>query len=154
MLSDGHGGAVEGDHISPDLVYVRAVCKVDHVRGNAAAWAHVYLQRHKVAFFPKAFLIFQKTEKLKVDKTALYTEAFYGGTAYGAGVIGKLFQDVKNRIIRFVYDIHDGHGSNVSRLKHGLTVGIDDGIVGIYFAVDKLFHNVSGVGPFYFKELL
>lgn len=81
VFAHRYGGVAEGDHISPDLVHVGAVGKVDHIRGKSAAGAHVHLQSHNVSLFAKALVVFQKAEKFKMNETALYAEAFYGGPA-------------------------------------------------------------------------
>ena len=53
-----------------------------------------------------------------------------------------------------IYNIHDGHRCDVTRLKHRLTVGVNDRIVGIYFTVYILFHDINRIWPFQIKKLL
>ena len=60
-------GAAKGDHIGPDLVHVGGAGKVDHIRGKAAAGAHVDFQRHDLTLFAHAGLILGHAEELEVS---------------------------------------------------------------------------------------
>ena len=89
MLAHRHIRAAEGDHIRPDLVHIGGAGKVDHIRGKAAAGAHIDLQRHELALFAHAGLILGHAEELKVDESALHAKALDGGTSGGAGILGR-----------------------------------------------------------------
>ena len=142
VLAHRHIGAAKGDHIRPDLIHVGGAGKVDHVRGEAAAGAHVDLQRHDLALFAHAGLILGHAEELKVDEAALHAKALDGGTACSAGVLGQVLDDVVDGVVVVVDDIHDGHGAHVAGLKDGVAVGIDDGIVAVHLGPDELLHDV------------
>ena len=142
VLAHRHIRAAEGDHIRPDLVHVGGAGKVDHIRGKAAAGAHVDFQSHDLALFAHAGLILGHAEELKVDKAALHPKALDGGTAGGAGVLGQVLDDVVDGVVVVVDDIHDGHGADVAGLKDGVAVGIDDGIVAVHLGPDELLHDV------------
>ena len=80
-------GAVEGDHVGPNLINIRRVCIIHHVRAEAAAGAHVDLQRNHVALFAHAGLILRQPEELEVYEAALHAEALDRGTARTAGIL-------------------------------------------------------------------
>ena len=146
VLAHRQIGAAKGDHIGPDLVHVGGAGKVDHIRGKAAAGAHIDLQRHELALFAHAGLILGHAEELKVDKAALHPKALDGGTACGAGVLGQILDDVVDGVVVVVHDIHDGHGADVARLKDGVAAAVDDGIVAVDLGADELLHDVGDVG--------
>ena len=153
MLPFRHGGTVKGDHICPDLVNVGAVGEIDHVRGETARRTHIDFQSYHVPFLAEAFLIFQKTEEFEMDEAALYVKALDGGTACCSGVFGKLFQDTVGGVASFIDHIHESSVGNVTRLKQGLSVGINDGIIRTDLSVDELLHNVENGLVFDVKEM-
>ena len=145
VLTHRHIGAAESDHVRPDLVHVGGAGKVDHVRGKAAAGAHVDFQCHDLAFFAHAGLILGHAEELEVDKAALHPKAPDGGTARGAGVLRQILDDVVDGVVIVVHDVHDGHRAYVARLKDGVAVGVDDGIVAVHLGADELLHDVGNI---------
>src|SRR5699024_7302175 len=66
--------------------------------------------------------------------------------AGGPGVVGQVLDDVIDGVVVVVDDVHDGHGGDVARLKDGVAVGVDDGIVAVHLGVDELLHDVGGKG--------
>ena len=142
VLADGHIGAAEGDHVGPDFIHVGGAGKVDHIRGEAAAGAHVDFQRHDLALLAHAGLIFGHAEELEVDEAALDAKALDGGTACGAGILGQVLDDVVDGVIVVIDDIHDGHGADVAGLKDGVAVGVDDGVIAVHLGADELLHDV------------
>ena len=81
-----------------------------------------------------------------MDKPALNPEALYCGPPGLPGVGGQVLDDVIDGVVRFVDNIHNGDGGNVARLKDGVALGVDNGVVGVDLGVDKLLHNVGHVG--------
>ena len=150
VLTHRHIGTAESNHVRPDLVHVGGTGKVDHVRGKAAAGAHVDFQRHDLTFFAHAGLIIGHAEELEVDKAALHPKALDGGTACGAGVLRQILDDVVDGVVIVVHDVHDGHGAYVARLKDGVAVGVNDGIVAVHLGADELLHDVSHIRVFFF----
>ena len=146
VLAHRHVGAAESHHVGPDLVDVGGAGEVDHVGGEAAAGAHVHLQGHDLAFFAHAGLVLGHAEELEVDEPALDPEALDGGPAGGPGVVGQVLDDVIDGVVVVVDDVHDGHGGDVARLKDGVAVGVDDGVVAVHLGVDELLHDVGGKG--------
>ena len=85
-----HGGAVESDHVRPNLVHVGGVGKVHHIRAEPAARAHVHLQGYHIPLFAHALLILGEAEELKVDEPALHPEGLHGGPTGFPGVGGQV----------------------------------------------------------------
>ena len=56
-------------HICVDLVYVRGMGEVHHIRRVASGRPHIDLKRHKVSFFAKTLVGFRQTEELQMDET-------------------------------------------------------------------------------------
>ena len=116
--------------------------KVDHIRRIAAAGAHVDLQRDELTLFAD-MLVARQTEKLKVNEAALHPEALDRGAAEGAGVLRQLLEDVVQGVVAVVDDVHDGDAGDVARFEQRLAPGVDDGVIGIDLAVDKLLHDIG-----------
>ena len=76
-------------------------------------------------------------------KTAPYTKGFRRIPASFAGLFRQFLQDVEQGILSFVYDIHNGTKGNIACFKHDLSLGIDDGIIGIYDTVHKFLHDIN-----------
>ena len=146
VLTHGHIGAAKGDHVGPDLIDVGGAGKVDHVRGKAAAGAHVDFQRHDLALFPHAGLVFGHPEELKVDKAALDAKTLDNGTASGAGVLGQVLDDVVDGVVVVVHDVHDGHRADIAGLKNGVAAAVDNGVVAVDLGTDEFLHDVGNIG--------
>ena len=137
---------VKGDHIRPDLVDIGGVGKVDHVGGEAAAGAHVHLQGYHIPLLAQARLVLGEAEELKVDEAALDSPGLHRGPACLAHVGGQVLDDVVDGVVLLVDDVHNGHGGDVARFKHGLALGVDDGVVGVDLGVDKFLHDIGHPG--------
>jgi len=146
VLAHRHIRAAEGDHICPDLVHVGGAGKVDHIRGKAAAGAHIDLQCHELALFAHAGLILGHAEELKVDESALHAKALDGGTTGGASILGQVLDDIVDGVIVVIDDVHDGHRADVARLKDGVAAAVNDGIVAVDLGADELLHDIGKVG--------
>ncbi len=149
-----HGGTIIGNHVRPNFIHVGIVAEIDHIWREAAAGAHIYFEGDHVSFFSEAFMRFQKTEKFKMDETAFYSEAFHRRPSCLPYIFGKILDNVVNGVVFVIYDIHDGVGSDIAGLKHRITIRVNDGIVGIYFGIDKFFHNIGDAGQLSHKEAL
>ena len=66
---------VRGDHVCPDLVNIKAVSKVHHIRSIASGRSHVDFKSHEVAFLSYAFLVCLQTEELQMDKSSVRVES-------------------------------------------------------------------------------
>ncbi len=76
-------------------------------------------------------------------EAAPYIETFDRGTACQPDITGKLLHDIKERIVLVVHDIHDGDRCHISCFEDRISVGIDDGIVGIYLRDYELLHYIG-----------
>ena len=145
VLARRQGGMVESDHVRPDLVNVGAVGIVHHVGREAAAGTHVDLEGHHVALLAHAGLILRQAEELEVDEPALDAKALDRGTARSAHVVGQITHDVVDGVVVVVDDVHDGKGRHIAGFKHGLAMGIDDGVIAVDLGVDELLHDVAHI---------
>ena len=82
-----------------------------------------------------------------MHKAAPHPEALHRGSARPLGVLRQLVQDVVDGIVRIVHHVHEGPRRHISRLKQGIALGVDDGVVGIHLAVDVLLHDVGCIRP-------
>src|SRR5699024_10448434 len=112
-------------HVRPYLINVRRPGKIHHIRSETAAGTHIHLQADKVSLSSQSLLIFQKSEKLKVNEPASDPETFHRRPSRLTGIAGKVLQDIKYGIIFIVHDIHDRNRSHVAGFKQRLPAGID-----------------------------
>ena len=119
---------------------------VHHVRGVAAGRAHVGLQAHEIADFPEPLAGLGQAEELEMDKPALDAEGLEGGAA----AFPQLFRDLRQHEVRHVQvaidNVHDGPRKMGAGLEQGIAVAVADGVVGVDFAGDELFHHVGDGG--------
>ncbi len=66
----GQDTAVLRDHIGPDLIDIRIMRKVHHIRGVAAGGTHIDLEADKIAGISESGFIFCETEEFQMDKAA------------------------------------------------------------------------------------
>ena len=151
MFAEGLGGTVEGDHVRPDFVHVRGIGEVHHVRGIAAAGAHVHFQRHHLAFFADV-LVAGQAEELEVDKAAAHAEAFHRRAARGAHVRREVPDDIVQGIVVVVDDVHDGVGRDVAGLEQRLAMAVDDRVIARDHRGDELLHDVRDIGMLFAQE--
>ena len=134
--------AVKRHHVRPDLVHVRGVGEVHHVRGVAAGRAHVDLEAHVVALLAKARLVVGEPEELHVDEATPKAKAPGGGAA-------QLPQDGVDRGKRAVPEVEPlrrdpGHRGRelLHVLEQRLAVRVQNGVVAKDLALHVLFQHV------------
>ena len=80
-----------------------------------------------------------------MHEAALHAEALDRGTARTAGILRQVFDDIVNGIVVVVHNVHDGDGRDIACLENGLTLRVDDRVVGIDLCVDELLHDVAHI---------
>ena len=146
LLAAGFQGGVIRDHVGVDLVHVGGVGEVHHVRGEAAAGAHVDFQGHDVALLAHVGMIGGQTEELEVHEPVLDAEGLHRRAAGLAGVLRQLVDDVVDGVVAVVDHVHDGVGGHVAGLEDGVAVGVDDGVVAVDLGGDELLHDIGHMG--------
>ena len=73
---------VVGHHVCPDLIHVRGMGKVNHVRRIAPGRTHIDLQPHEIAHFPQSRLCLGQTEELQMDETAPHAKGLDGSASH------------------------------------------------------------------------
>lgn len=68
---------VRGHHVGPDLIHIRGVGIVHHIRRIASCRTHVDLQAHKIADFSQAFSGFRQAEKFQMYEPAPHIKSLY-----------------------------------------------------------------------------
>ena len=66
---------VRGDHVRPDLINIKAVSKVHHIRCVAAGRSHIDFESHEVTLLSDTFFVCFQTEELQVDKSSVRVES-------------------------------------------------------------------------------
>ena len=143
MLALGLGGTVKGDHVRPDLIYVSAVGVIHHVGAEAAAGTHIDFQSHDLPLLAQTFLILVEAEELKMHETALDAKALDGGAAGSTGIFRQILVDEVQGVIVIVHHFHQVGEGDIAGFEDGVTVGVDDGIIGVHLCVDELFHDIG-----------
>ena len=141
MLAGLYSRASEAHHIRPDLINIRAVGEVHHVRREPAARSHVGLERDYIAFPAEMPLVLCEAEKLEVDEPAFHSEALYRSSSGCSAVLGELFSYIVGRLLLLVDYVHDGARSHVARLEDDISAVADYRVIGDYIPIDLLFHD-------------
>ena len=133
---------VEGNHVSPDLIYVNRVSVVHHIGSVAACGTHINLETNEIANLAKTLSRLCKTEEFKVNEASLCAERFDGCAAELAEGFGNLIGYVISKVKLFVYDIHDGRRPAGHGFEERVAVCIGDRIVRADITLYEFFHNV------------
>ena len=122
--------AIKRDHICPDLIHICTVCIIKHIWCKTTARTHIDFKRNYFTLICNTRHVLIQTEKLKMNKTALYIKCFYASSSCIAHIIWQLLFYVKISICLIIYNIHNGHRSHISRFKKNISLAIDDCIIG------------------------
>ena len=145
LLAHALAALSEGDHIGPYLINVGAMGKVHHVRGKASRRAHVHFKAHIIALLAQALAVAVKLEELQVHEAACDTEGLDRTAAYFRQFCGNGFVYPVTGLQIAVDYVHHGCGEHAVVLKDGLSLVVENGVVGYQVAGYKLFKNKESV---------
>ena len=121
--------AIKHDHICPDLIHICTVCIIKHIWCETAAWTHIDFKRNYLTFVCHTRHVLIQTEKLKMNKAALYIKCFHASSSCIAHIIWQLLFYVKISICLIIYNIHNGNRRHISRFKKNISLAVNYRII-------------------------
>ena len=98
---------IKSNHIGPDLIDIRRMRKVHHIRRIGTGRAHVDLKARIVADLAEAAASLLQTEEFKMNETALHAERLDGAAAELAKRLRHIRADRIFQIDVIDHHIHD-----------------------------------------------
>ena len=119
---------IKAHHIGIDLVNVRGMGEVHHVRRIASGGTHIYLKAHEISHVAQSFVGFRQAEELQMDETPAHVEgldrpasqSFQRFRHFRAGIVVQ---------VQIVVDNIHYRREHVHVLKQRLAVGIKDPVI-------------------------
>ncbi len=144
VIAGALGVAVKGHHIRPDLIHIRLLGVVVHIRGVAAGGAHVDFQTDDITLPAQALLVLVQHKELQMDKPGFDAEGFHRGKARLANLLRQLLHQIVDGVASLVHNVHQRQRRNVAGFKEHLPLGIHNAVEGLNIAVDIFFHDIDG----------
>src|SRR5699024_2819189 len=128
MRRDQH--MVFNHDLCPDIIDVKLIGIVDHIRQKAARRTHVDLQSEDIAPFAQSVPVFLQAEKLKVEEAAAGRKCPYTAGADLQDVGRNVDQGVTADAVLTVDRIHDGADIVMTGRKLDLFLAVGDAVKG------------------------
>ena len=141
----GVTGLIEANHIRPELVVVRALRVVHHVRRVAARGPHVDLQAHHVPGLAQARLGLGEPEELQMEAAPLHPEGLEHRLARFAQVRRHLGGHIVVHRAPVVHHLHDGNRRDVAGTEENLPLAVHDAVEGADHTGHVLLQQVGRV---------
>ena len=143
LCSRGNAPLAVDDHVRPNLINVRAVREIHHVRRIAAGRAHVDFERDEIADAAQAFPRLRQAEKLQMHEAPPRAERRDGLPPERPQRLRNVLAHVIRQIQVEIHDVHDRRRPDRHRLEQNVAVPVRNRVEGTDVPAHEFLHHVG-----------